>query len=118
MVVKQITLSKKQLSVSNSNVMAAIDDVEKASFEIANSVVPNLYELQEAEREFKELNDDINESLYNEINTLLQQIEEQEQSITEYELDLTQLRKEVAQNIVVFDALPRKCMKVVGSIEV
>ena len=76
-----------------------------------------LKELESSEDELKSLGDEVERMVNDEINTMLKKLVEQEHTLEVYEADLSELRRQVTHNDVLFNALPTTCYKVASAFE-
>ena len=77
----------------------------------------DLRDLIASEEELKELDDQVDALVTEEINVLESRLETQEYRLQQYEDDLSELKKQIQHNMKLFDALPTTCFKVASNFE-
>ena len=77
----------------------------------------DLRDLIASEEELKELDDQVDALVTEEINVLERRLETQEYRLQQYEDDLSELKKQIQHNMKLFDALSTTCFKVASNFE-
>ena len=96
---------------ANSDLTKSLQDVDKLIETIEGLDEINIKELEEAERRFAAAKDTIENVIEAEINFLENKLEEQNKTISEYELDLEPLRREVNFVNELYLYLPKTCFR-------
>jgi len=95
----------------------ALQDVEDLLTAINNLGDIDLATLAKAEKDLKNAETKLDGQLSTDISLLEKRLAEQERNIQTYELDLTELKKQLNHSVNVLNFMPRTCFKVKGGIE-
>jgi len=104
-------MASEQASKANNELTKTLEDVDQLIETIENLDEINLKELEEAERRFAAAKDTIDGAISAEIDLLQSKLVEQNNTITEYELDLGPLRKQVEFVNQLYLYLPKTCFR-------
>ena len=91
------------------------DTFTKLSTDLHHIDIPTLVDTEES---LRNLDDVIEGRMTSDINALRQQIVEQEKSVVNYKLDLSELRRRVKFYEDVYVRMPRKCFRGAGRLEI
>lgn len=103
--------ASERASKANNDLTKSLEEVENLIESIGNLDNINIKELEAAEKRFADAKDNIENKISLEINLLQDKLVQQNNTITEYELDLDPLRKEIQMVHELFVYLPRKCFR-------
>ncbi len=96
----------------------ALDDIEKLILDLSNVDKINMTKLEDAEKRFKAADETILAGLDKEVEKSKKVLESQDTVISNYELDLEPLRKQIKHVNDIFDAIPRVCLKAPAKLEI
>ena len=99
-------------SKAQNDLSIALADVENLMIEVEALGSIDLAALEAVEERFAKAKNTIENKITVEIDSLQKKVVEQKLTITNYELDLGPLRKEVAGAVTLFNGIPMKCFKV------
>ena len=98
-------------SKAQNDLSKALTATEDLMTEIEGLTEIDLATLESVEKRFEEAKHTIESKITIQIELLDKKLIEQNTTITNYELDLDPLRKEVAAADMIFQTLPRRCLK-------
>jgi len=105
------TMASDLAAKANNDLTKSLQDVDKLIEVIENLDEINIKELEDAERRFAAAKDTIENVIEAEINLLQRKLEKQNSTITEYELDLEPLKREVNFVNQLYLYLPKTCFR-------